>query len=113
MSEEEIIDQDYNADDPAQVNRARKKAAREKIQHDEVIRGIMSVKEGRKWIHHIIQFCDVFGNPHVAGMPDATAFNCGMANAGKMVWAEVEEAAPEFCTLMLKEAKKYAKQQEE
>ena len=104
MSEEEIIDDGYNADDREQVNKARKKAARAKIQREEVIRGIMSVKEGRAWVHHIIiEFCDAFGNPHVAGVPDATAFNCGMANAGKKIWAEVQEASPEFCIKMLKE----------
>lgn len=113
MSENDNIEQDYNADDPQQVNRARKKAAREKIQHDEVIRGIMSVKEGRKWVYHILEFSSMFGNPVVRGDVYDTHVNIGMANLGKMIWAEIEDAAPEFCTLMLKEAKKNAKQQEE
>jgi len=109
MSEVEFIDDDYNADDPKQVNRARKKAAREKLQHDEVIRGIMSVKEGRKWIYHILEFSCMFGNPIASGDPYSTYANIGMANIGKMIWSEVEDAAPEFCTLMLKEAKKSLK----
>ncbi len=108
MSEDEYIEQDYNADDPEQVNRARKKAAREKIQHDEVIRGIMSVKEGRKWVYHILAFSSMFGDP-VGPDVYATHVNIGMANIGKMIWAEIEDAAPEFCSLMLREAKKNAK----
>lgn len=95
----------YNADDRVQVNKARKKAAREKAQRNEVIQGIMSVKEGRKWVNHILEFCCMFGDPHVIGDVYATHINIGMANAGKMIWAEVEEASPESCSLMLKEAR--------
>ena len=116
MSQEPYKDQfeeeNYNADDPEQVNKARKKAKRAEIQRQEVIRGIMSVKEGRAWIYHILEFSSMFGNPIASGDPYATYCNIGMANLGKMIWAEVEEATPEYCTTMLKEAKKNAKEQE-
>jgi hypothetical protein len=47
----------------------------------------------------------MFGNPHVRGDPYDTAFNIGMANLAKLIWQDVENAAPESCALMLKEAK--------
>ena len=100
----------YNADDRAQVNKARKKAAREKSQRNEVIQGIMSVKEGRKWVYHILETAEMFGNPHVTGDVYATHINIGMANLGKLIWGEVEEAAPESCALMLKEARQNEKE---
>ena len=96
----------YNADDKEQVNKARKKAARAKIQRDEVIRGIMSVKEGRAWIYHILEASFMFGNPIVRGDSHETYCNIGMANLGKMIWMEIEEAAPELCIKMRKEAGK-------
>ena len=109
--ENSYTDDSYDANDPKEVNRARKKAAREKMQHDEVIRGIMSIREGRKWIYHILEFSSMFGNP-IGSDVYATHVNIGMANIGKMIWAEVEDAAPEFCATMLKEAKKNAREQE-
>ena len=95
----------YNADDKESVNRARKKAKRKDIMRSEVIGAIMSKKEGRELIYHWLEFCDIFGNQFGTD-PYATAFNCGMANVGKMIWSEVEAAAPESCILMRKEAKK-------
>ena len=109
---EDIEEEDYNADDREQVNRARKKAARQRIIFDEVIRGVMAVKEFRQWIYHIIQETDMFGDPHVIGDTNSTFINIGRSNMGKFLWQELENAAPEFCMTMLKEAKKNAKQQE-
>lgn len=103
------VEGSYNADDKASVNKARKKAARERILQDEVVRGIMSVREGRVWIYRLLEFCDLFGNPHINGQPDATSFNCGMQNVARKIWLEVEAAAPEDTMKMLKEAKENEK----
>ena len=112
MTEEKYIQEEepYNADDRVQVNNARKKAKREKGERDVVIQSVMSVKEGRKWIHHILSMGDMFGNPHVRGDPYDTAFNCGMANLAHLIWMEIEAAAPEEVTKMRKEAQKYEKE---
>ena len=102
MNEEE---EQYNADNPEHVDKARKKAKREKILRDETIRTLMAKKDGRAWVHYVITQGDMFGNPHVPGDPCGTAFNVGMANLAKLIWQDVEDAAPESCVLMIKEAK--------
>lgn len=99
-----IEEQPYNADDGKKVNAARKKASRERILEDEVIRVLMSSPEGRRWIWSIFQFADIWGNPHVPGMPDSTAFNVGMANLAKMIWMRIKQVVPESAMLMLKES---------
>lgn len=108
--EEEREEQPYNANDAKQVNSARKRAARKKILQDEIIRGIMSVKEGREWINHILTMGDMFGNPHVRGDAYDSAFNMGMANLAKLIWMEIEEVVPESCAMMRKEARDNEKQ---
>ena len=113
MIDEEAFPEDsYNADDPAEVNSARKKAAREKLNRDSVIREMMSVKEIRKLFAEILTFCDVHGNPHVPGDPYSTAFNAGMANAGKFVWDLLKNGSPKFFFEMLKEVDLNDKQQD-
>lgn len=99
----------YNAEDPKQYAAAQKKAQREKYQREETIRLLMSKKDGRAWVHHILVQGDMFGNPHVRGDPYDTAFNIGMANLAKLIWQDVEAASPESCLLMIKEAKQNEK----
>ena len=101
----------YNADDPEQVEKMRKKAQREKIIRHETIRNLMSKKDGRAWVHYLLTQGDMFGNPMVRGDPYDTAFNIGMANMARLIWIEVEAAASESCVLMLKEAKENEKQE--
>lgn len=107
MSDDKLLDDDreesYNADDKEQVNKARKRAKRQILLREEALRKIMADKECRAWIAGILAFCDIDGNPHVPGQADSTAFNCGMANAGRMIWSAVKSAAPENAVLMLKE----------
>lgn len=105
MSEEET----YNAEDPKQYAAAKKKSDREKFERDEVIRLLMSKKEGRAWINYILVKADMYGDPIVRGDPHATYNNIGMANLAKLIWQDVESAAPESYLLMIKEAKQNEK----
>ena len=102
-------DEVYNAEDSKQIEAARKKAAREKLLRDETIRTLMSKKDGRAWIHYILTQADMFGNPIVLGDPYGTYNNIGMANLAKLIWQDIEAAAPESCLLMIKEAKQNEK----
>lgn len=95
----------YNADDPEMIEAARERQAKKKFERDEAIRSLMSTKGGRAWIQHILDFADMFGSPIVPGMPYDTYSNIGMANLAKMIWTEVEGAAPESYFLMRKEAR--------
>ena len=104
--EEEQIQEDYNADDKEQVNKARKKAKREQLLREQTIREIMKVKEIRAWLYHILEFSEMFVTPHVPNDVYATHINIGRSEMGKFIWTEIESAAPELCVLMRKEAKK-------
>lgn len=103
------IEENYDSSDKVAVNKVRKKFARQKIIRDEAIRKIMSDPDCRSWIAYVLAQADIDGNPHVPGVPDATSFNCGMANLGRLIWKEVRDAAPESAILMLKEAEQNAK----
>lgn len=102
-------EEQYNADDEKKIEKARKREAKKKYERDEAIRNLMSTKGGRAWVHHILDFGDMFGNPIVRGDPYDTYNNLGMANLAKMIWSEVEDVAPESCLLMRKEAKENEK----
>ena len=101
----------YNADDPVQVERAQKKADKEKFLRDETIRTLMSKKDGRAWVHHILSMADMWGNPIVREDSYATYNNIGMANLAKLIWMEIEEVVPESYALMIKEARENEKQE--
>lgn len=101
----------YNAEDPKQIEKARKKAEREKFARDEVIRKLMSTKDGRAWVHHILTMADMWGSPIVSGDAYGTYNNIGMANLAKLIWMEIEDVVPESYALMVKEAKTDEKQE--
>lgn len=100
-----MLEDQYNAENSEHIEKANKKAKREKLLRDETIRELMGKKDGRAWVYYLIDQGQMFGNPMVRGDPYDTAFNIGMANMAKLIWQEVESAAPESCALMLKEAK--------
>lgn len=95
----------YNADDPKQVKTARKRVEQEEALKHDVIRNIMITPHGRKWIYGWLDQCFIYGNPFVPGQPDASAFNMGMANIGKVLLADVQVAAPDLYMQMIREAK--------
>ena len=98
------VEENYNADDAESVAKARKRAKRNLILRQEAIRKFMADKECRAWIAYILAQADIDGNPHVPNSPDSTAFNCGMANLGRLIWKEVKDAAPEAAVIMIGEA---------
>ena len=94
----------YDPNDEEQVKKAHKKAEKEKFERDEIIRYVMSKKAGRALINYWLESFEMFGDPHVPNDPCSTAVNIGMANAGKLIWINVEEVAAENCIQMRKEA---------
>jgi len=101
----------YNADDPEQVERAKKKSEIKDFARSEEIRKLMSTKDGRELMNSWLTFLDMFGNPYVAGDVYGTHINIGMANAGKFIWSQLEEVVPEQCILMRKEAREDEKEE--
>ena len=102
---EEAEERDYDAGDPEQVNKARKKAGRNKAEKLRVVEGIMSVPEGRKWLYEILKRCHVFSTPF-QNDPYATAFNCGEQNIGQMLLADIVAAAEDQYVVMCRENSK-------
>ncbi len=95
----------YNADDPKQIKKAKKKAEFNDALKLDVIRGVMSTPAGRWWVYGFLDSCFIYGNPFVPGEPDTTAFNLGAANIGKILLADVQVACPDLYLTMINEAK--------
>lgn len=99
-------EQSFNANDPAEVEARQRKFAKREAEKAQVLERLLSTAAGRRWIADIIIFCDPLGNPHVPNSFDATAFNAGMANVGKMLLGQILDIAPERYGHMLREARK-------
>lgn len=110
MIEEEQISESYNADDKEQVNKARKRAKREELLRKEVVRGIMSIQEGRAWLYDYLSNCGTFTSPFHPN-ENQTNFNCGMQHIGHLIQEDIMRAAPESYWKMIKEAEKNEKDQ--
>lgn len=94
---------DYDAGDPKSVNTARKKEARKKHERQEVVRGIMSVKEGRAFIYGYLAICGTFRSPF-ADNQYQTAFNCGLQHIGHVLLEDIMQSSPDQYWAMIKEA---------
>lgn len=88
--------------DPKQVAKAVKagKAKDERI--EDALRGIMGTPEGRMWIWSLLDKCQPFRTPFSS---DALrmAHNCGEANIGLRLIAELHACDTELYLLMMKE----------
>lgn len=102
---EKVLERPYDTADPQQVNTARKKAARKDRERLDVVRGLMTLPEGRAWLYGLLDRCHIFENVFVPGQPDATGFRCGERNVGLSVLADIMAVAPDEYATMCKEAK--------
>lgn len=99
-------EQGFDASNKEQVEARQKKLARREVEKAQVLEKLLSTAAGRRWITDIINFCDPLGNPYVPNSFDATTFNAGMANVGKMLLGQILDIAPERYGHMLREARK-------
>lgn len=105
-AEQEILqDNGYNASDPEQVNKARKKSARARKEELDFIVAIMSNKAGRRWLFNLITTCNPFGNPVIPGDTHLTYHNIGAQNIGKKLLQDINEGAPKEYILMMQESR--------
>lgn len=102
---EEEIEAPYDAADPEQVQKARKKSGRKKTIRLDFIRSMMSTPVGRAYIREELQRSHVFSTSFVQGDPYATAFREGERNRGLRLLADITQAAPDLYMTMMKEAK--------
>jgi len=103
---EYLAKQPYDASDPEQVNKARKKAARELKEHLDYTLHIMSTPQGRKWIFKLLQACKKWDNAGFIsqGNPHFAYFYLGEQNVGKYLTDDLDKVALAEQALMIKEA---------
>lgn len=95
----------YDTSDPIQVNAERKRSARKTRSRLDVVASLMEIKEGRAWLHGMLEVNHVFATSFVQGDPHATSFKEGERNSGLRLLADVMDAAPDAYVTMCKEAK--------
>lgn len=99
-------EESFNASDPKSVSDRTKKLARREAGKSRITEQLLSTAAGRRWLMDIIVFCDPLGNPHVPNSSDATAFNIGLANVGRMVLSKILDVDPARYGHMLNEYQK-------
>jgi len=70
----------------------------------DITRALMSTMEGRQWAYNKLDFYCVNSTPFVPNDPYATAFLCGLQEAGHQLQGEILLACPNEYSLMLQEA---------
>lgn len=101
----DLAETPYDASDPEQVNKQRVKAGRRKTKRLEVIKALMSHKDGREWIYELLERGHIYHTSFVQGDSHASAFKEGERNITNQLLIDVTSAAPEEYLMMLKEAK--------
>ena len=92
---EEEQEKPYDASDPVTVNTARKKESRRKGKRLEIIKAIMDLPQGRRWMYELLTKCHVHSTPFVAADPYSTAFQAGEQNIGLQLLVDIIQAAPD------------------
>lgn len=100
----EEAEEAYNTSDPAQVNKARKRAARTRADRLEFVKAAMDVEQGRAWFYDLLARCRVFNLPFNAD-PYITAFKCGELNVGNQVLSDIQDANPDQYVRMVREGR--------
>lgn len=92
----------HDTSDPKAVAKQIKDAKSKDVVAKEGLRATMSTEPGRKWLHTLLLKCDPFRSPFST---DAIvmAKNCGEANIGLQLIAEMHEVSPELYLQIMKE----------
>lgn len=98
------LGQPVNTSDPAEVEKAKIKAARHESEERAVLASMLQTRAGRRWVWNLLSRCNVYATSFVVGDPHATSFNEGGRNVGLSILAQVIRAAPEQYAVMQKEA---------
>ena len=92
----------FDSSDPRDVQKRIKTVKQKEAINREALRGIMSAEGGRSWVYSLLIRCHPFATPFNS---DALlmSHNCGEANIGLQVVAELHDVSPELYLLMMKE----------
>lgn len=89
-----------------ETEKRNKRIARIEANKSRITEQLLGTAPGRRWLMDIIVFCDPLGNPHVPNSADATAFNIGLANVGRMILSKILDVDPARYGHMLNEYQK-------
>lgn len=93
----------FDSSEPRDVQKRIKSVKQKDALNKEALRTIMASQPGRAWIHSLLIRCRPYSSPFNS---DALlmAHNCGEANIGLQVIAELHDVSPELYLLMMKES---------
>lgn len=91
-----------NAAERSQVKALEKRARIHAALMAEVLKGIMATPQGRQWMFGLLEMCHIGANPFDTNAL-RMAHNCGEANVGLRLWAELQTACPDQYILMMRE----------
>ncbi len=99
-----LAEEEYNANDPEQVNKARTKAGREKKAHLNFVRSILLTPDGRKWLYRLLAECEVFTISYSAAEDTrGAAFRDGKKFVGLQLFSDAKKADPKLFFMMIEE----------
>lgn len=92
----------YDASDPEQINKARKKAGRAKSDDTDIVKAIMELPTGRAWMYRLLARCGTFtaAAHNISHEIDRAV---GRQMVGHWVMEDIMNAAPEKYWIMIKE----------
>lgn len=94
-----------DASDLAAEDNARRDEARRSRNDADVVRRIMSHRNGRDWFFRQLTRCNIYRSSFVPGQPDVTAFELGQENIGKQLMLAAIDASADLYMKMLTEQK--------
>lgn len=95
-------EESYDANNPEQINKARKKAGRAKSDDLEVVKAIMDLPSGRAWFYRILSRCGTFTAPAYNNQHD-TDRGIGRQIVGHWILEDIMNSSPEKFWQMYKE----------
>jgi hypothetical protein len=96
-----MTEKEYRANDPRQVNKRKEKAKTEREKQIDELRDLLHNEAFRRYIwRHINETCGVMRSAFSPNGSTQT-LNIGMQDAGRRMWAEIEEADPKAIPLMM------------
>jgi hypothetical protein len=102
---EYLAEEQYDANDPLMVNKARQVSGRKKKKSIEVMSALMQHRETRDWLYALLQATDVFRLSYLHGESHSDiAFREGKRFIGLQLLADIRLSSPENFALMLEEA---------
>jgi hypothetical protein len=91
-----------DASDPKAIQASIKEAKSKDDRAKEGLHSLMRDVNGRAWLYRVLMFCDPYRSPFST---DALvmAKNCGEANIGLQIIADMQECSPELYLQTMKE----------